>query len=158
MEHLRIFPIVINPSSLCLFEVDFLKCPVEKENQWKQFVGRRKFFFVAKEKLQMSLHVLTFFLYFIQSNYQLRLMFSYFKNAIYSWKNAIKSHQISSVVFGELMQRVQSTDKLKYTMNSGQSKVRFKLFHINVNIEHIQSVNSRCVESEDHSYMQLTSI
>ena len=35
MEHLRIFPIVINPSSLCLFEVDFLKCPVEKENQWK---------------------------------------------------------------------------------------------------------------------------
>ena len=80
-------------------------------------------------------------------------MFSYFKNAIYSRKNAIKSHQISFVVFGELMQRVYSTDKLKYTMNSGQSKVKFKLFHINVNIEHVQSVNSRCVESEDNSYM-----
>ena len=51
------------------------------------------------------------------------------------------------------MRRVYSTDKLKYTMNSGQSKVKFKLFHINVNIEHVQSVNSRCVESEDNSYM-----
>lgn len=51
------------------------------------------------------------------------------------------------------MQRVCSTNKLKYIMNSGQSKVKVKLFHINVNIAHIQSVNSRCVESEDNSYM-----
>ena len=78
-------------------------------------------------------------------------MFSYFKNVIYSWKSAIKSHPISSVIFGELMQRVCSTNKLKYTMNSGQSKVKVKLFHINVNVAHIQSVNSRCVESEDNS-------
>lgn len=35
-------------------------------------------------------------------------------------------------------------------MNSGQSKVKFKLFPINVNIAHNQSINSRCVESKDN--------
>ena len=33
-------------------------------------------------------------------------------------------------------------------MNSGESKVKVKPFHINISVAHIQSINLRCVENK----------
>lgn len=38
-------------------------------------------------------------------------------------------------------------------MNSGESKVKVKQFHININIAHIQSINSSCVENKTNFSM-----
>lgn len=105
--------------------------------------GKTEIFLCGKEKLR-------FFILF-RVTISLGWCFLISKMQFILGKNAIKSHPISSVIFGKLMQRVCSTNKLKYTMNSGQSKVKFKLFHINVNIAHNQSINSRRVESKDNS-------